>query len=97
MHALGYLWDAAELFHPSGAQGPGTESVKQQRLVFVKQQAERLLNGQVQTVIGRLRAQSPTECGTTRVAREVIGYLSTMSHGCSMTTTCKRAIPSLRG
>lgn len=77
MHALGYLWDAAELFHPSGAQGPGTESVKQQRLVFVKQQAERLLNGQVQTVIGRLRAQSHRLSAAQRESlAEVIGYLS---------------------
>jgi len=58
MHALGYLWEAAELFYPSRVPGPGSDSVKQQRQGFVKQQAERLLNGQVQTVIRSLRAHA---------------------------------------
>ena len=77
MHALGYLWEAAGLFHPSGAQSPGSESVKQQRLVFVKQQAEHLLNGQVQTVIRSLRAQSHRLSAAQRESlAEIIGYLS---------------------
>jgi hypothetical protein len=59
MHALGYRWEAAELLYPSRAKGPGLDSVKHHRLVFVKHQAERLLHGQVQTVIRSLRAHCP--------------------------------------
>jgi hypothetical protein len=50
MHALGYLWDAAELFYPNSA--------KSQRLSFVKHQTQRLLDGQVQTVIRSLYGQA---------------------------------------
>ena len=50
MHALGYLWDAAELFYPANA--------KSQRLSFVQHQTRRLLGGQVQTVIRSLCGQS---------------------------------------
>ena len=58
LHALGYVWDAAKLFYPSRANGPGLDGVQPQRLAFVKQQADRLLTGQVQTLIRSLRAQA---------------------------------------
>ena len=75
MHALGYLWDAAELFYPSRAQGPCSENIKQSRQVFVKQQAERLLNGQGQTVIRCLRAHSRRLSAAQREPLvDIIGY-----------------------
>jgi hypothetical protein len=77
MHVLGYLWDAAELFYPSRAQGSCSDSFKQSRRVFVKQHAERLLNGQVQTVIHRLRAQSHRLSAAKREQlADIIGYFS---------------------
>ena len=48
LHALGYLWEAASLFYPSAPTGP-------EAVVFVKRQAERLLNGQIETVLHALR------------------------------------------
>jgi hypothetical protein len=58
LHALGYVWDAAKLFYPSCPKEPGQDCVQSQRLGFVKQQAARLLTGQVQTLIRSLRAQA---------------------------------------
>lgn len=46
LHALGYLWEAAHLFHP-----PGSDAAHD----FVKMQARRLLNGEIATVIHSLR------------------------------------------
>jgi len=67
MHALGYLWDAAALFYPANA--------KPQRLGFVKHHVQRLLHGQVQTVIRSLRAQAHRLTPTPREAlADVIGY-----------------------
>lgn len=75
MHALGYLWDAAELFHPSQTQGPCPDALKQQRLLFVKHQLQRLLNGQVHTVIRSLNARraglSPARRKT---LDDIVGY-----------------------
>ena len=58
LHALGYVWDAAKLFYPSRTKGADLDCIPPQRLAFVKQQAERLLTGQVQTLIRSLRARA---------------------------------------
>jgi hypothetical protein len=46
LHALGYLWEAAPLFHPNDSDAART---------FVKDQARRLLHGEVAAVIHTLR------------------------------------------
>jgi hypothetical protein len=46
LHALGYLWEAAHLFHPNGSDAARA---------FVKEQARRLLHGEVAAVIHSLR------------------------------------------
>ena len=75
LHALGYLWDAAELFYPSLSHGPCSADVKQQRLVFVKHQTEGLLNGQVQTVMRRLCVRMDTLNTTQRqTLDDIVGY-----------------------
>ena len=75
LHALGYGWDAAKLFYPSRPNEPGQDCVPPQRLAFVKQQAERLLTGQVQTLIRSLRAHA---CRLSPAHRDqladIIGY-----------------------
>jgi hypothetical protein len=58
LHALGYVWDAAKLFYPNRAKESALDGGQPQRLAFVKQQTERLLTGQVQTLIRSLRAQA---------------------------------------
>ena len=75
MHALGYLWDAAELFHPSQSKGPCPDALKQQRLLFVKHQAQRLLNGQVQTLIRSLNARRTRLSAARReTLDDIVGY-----------------------
>jgi hypothetical protein len=75
LHAMSYLREAAELVYPNHATGPGLNSVKRQRTVFAKQQAQRLLNGQVQTVIRSLCARTPTLNAAQRQKIDVIvGY-----------------------
>lgn len=77
IHALGYVWEAAELFYPGHAKGPGLALLKRQRLKFVKQQAERLLNGQVQTVIRSLGVQSHRlSAAKCEQLADIIGYFS---------------------
>jgi hypothetical protein len=46
LHALGYLWEAAHLFHPNGSDAARA---------FVKEQARRILHGEVAAVIHSLR------------------------------------------
>jgi hypothetical protein len=46
LHATGYLWEAAHLFHPSGSDAARA---------FVKEQARRMLHGEVAAVIHSLR------------------------------------------
>ncbi|MGA7979450.1 MAG: ISKra4 family transposase, partial [Chromatiaceae bacterium] len=46
LHALGYLWEAAFLFHPNGSNAART---------FVKDQARRMLHGDIAAVIRALR------------------------------------------
>lgn len=46
LHALGYLWEAAPLFHPNDSDAART---------FVKTQARRMLHGEVAAVIDTLR------------------------------------------
>jgi hypothetical protein len=46
LHALAYLWEAAHLFHPNGSGAARA---------FVKEQARRLLHGEVAAVIHSLR------------------------------------------
>ena len=46
LHALGYLWEAAPLFHPNDSAAART---------FVKDQARRMLHGEVAAVIHTLR------------------------------------------
>ena len=46
LHALGYLWEAAHLFHPKGSDAARA---------FVKQQARRMLHGEIAGVIHALR------------------------------------------
>ena len=45
LHALGYLWDAAHLFHPKGSDAARA---------FVKTQARRILHGEIAAVIHSL-------------------------------------------
>ena len=67
MHAVGYLWEAADLLYPSSA--------KAQRLGFVKHQTQRLLHGHVQTVIRSLRAHAHRLTPTQREAlADIVGY-----------------------
>jgi hypothetical protein len=75
MHALGYLWEAAELCYPSA--GPGAESVTSARQGFVHQQAERLLTGQVPSVIRSLRAHAAHRSAAKgQQLTEIIGYFT---------------------
>jgi hypothetical protein len=46
LHALGYLWEAAHLFHPKGSDAARD---------FVKTQARRILHGEIAAVIHSLR------------------------------------------
>ncbi|MCP3880407.1 MAG: hypothetical protein GY701_18765 [Sulfitobacter sp.] len=46
LHATGYLWEAAHLFHPKGSDGARA---------FVKEQARRMLHGNISAVIHSLR------------------------------------------
>lgn len=46
LHALGYLWEAAFLFHPNGSEAART---------FVKEQTRRMLHGHIAAVIRALR------------------------------------------
>ena len=46
LHALGYLWEAAHLFHPNGSKAARA---------FVKEEARRILHGEVAAVIHSLR------------------------------------------
>ncbi|MCP3883107.1 MAG: hypothetical protein GY701_32625 [Sulfitobacter sp.] len=46
LHAIGYLWEAAFLFHPNGSDAARA---------FVKEQARRMLHGQIAAVIHSLR------------------------------------------
>ena len=46
LHALGYLWQGAFLFHPNGSKAA---------CAFVKEQARRMLHGQIAAVIHSLR------------------------------------------
>ncbi len=46
LHATGYLWEAAHLFHPKGSDAART---------FVKEQAGRMLNGKIGAVVHSLR------------------------------------------
>ena len=46
LHALGYLWEAAPLFHPNDSDAART---------FVKAQARRMLHGEIAAVIHALR------------------------------------------
>jgi hypothetical protein len=75
MHALEYLWDAAERLHPSAP--------KAVRLAFVKGQAERVLNGHTETVIRSLRAhgaQRPLDATQRKALDRICGYLSNNAH-----------------
>jgi hypothetical protein len=77
MHALGYLWEAAELCYPSAAPGPCPNSLKGPRRVFVKDQTQRLLTGQVQTVIRSLRAHAAhLSAAKGKQLTEIIGYFT---------------------
>ena len=46
LHALGYLWEGAHLFHPKGSDGA---------CAFVKEQVRRMLHGEIAAVIRSLR------------------------------------------
>jgi hypothetical protein len=46
LHAIGYLWEAAHLFHPNGSDAARA---------FVKEQARRMLHGDIAAVIHSLR------------------------------------------
>jgi hypothetical protein len=46
LHALGYLWEAAHLFHPNGSDAARA---------FVKERARRILHGEIAAVIHSLR------------------------------------------
>jgi hypothetical protein len=46
LHALGYLWEAAHLFHPNGSDAARA---------FVKEQARRILHGEIAAAIQSLR------------------------------------------
>ena len=46
LHAIGYLWEAAFLFHPNGSDAAR---------LFVKKQARRMLHGEIAAVIHALR------------------------------------------
>jgi len=46
LHALGYLWEGAHLFHPNGSDAARA---------FVKEQARRMLHGEIAAVIHSLR------------------------------------------
>lgn len=77
MHVLNYLWDAAELRYPSNTPGPCSAPLTQQRREFVKNQTERILNGQVQIVIRSLRAHLH-RLGAVKRKRlvDIIGYFT---------------------
>ena len=67
MHALGYLWDGAELVYPGNEKG--------QRLGFVKQQTQLLLKGQVLSVIDHFQSHMTTLTLSQQCALDdIIGY-----------------------
>jgi hypothetical protein len=74
LHALGYLWEAAHLFHPSGSAAAAA---------WVKEQARRMLHGQIGSVIQSLRwqgthAKLKGKAGAT--LERICGYFQSNSH-----------------
>ena len=74
LHPLGYLWAAAHLFHPPASQAASA---------FVKEQARRILHGEVAAAIDSLRSQGTSHKlkGKRRTALErICGYFLNNAH-----------------
>jgi hypothetical protein len=74
LHACGYLWEAAHLFHPAGSA---------KALRFVRSRVHRLLQGEVNAVVRGLRRKGAhATLSATRAERleAICGYFETHSH-----------------
>jgi hypothetical protein len=74
LHACGYLWEAAHLFHPVGSA---------KALRFVRSRVHRLLQGEVNAVVRGLRqqgARAPLSATRAETLEGICGYFETHSH-----------------
>ena len=91
LHALGYLWEAAHLFHPTGSEAARA---------FVKAQARRLLNGETTGVIHSLRwlATHHKLKGQHRDALErICGYFHNNAHRMAYDVYLEHGLPIASG
>jgi hypothetical protein len=91
LHALGYLWEAAHLFHPSGSAAAAA---------WVKEQARRMLHGQIASVIQSLRWQG-THARLKGKALEslerICGYFQSNSHRMAYDVYLEQGFPIASG
>lgn len=74
LHACGYLWDAVHLFHPAGSA---------QALGYVRRLVHRILQGEVNAVIGTLRrkgARAQLHGKRAESLERICGYFVANSH-----------------
>jgi hypothetical protein len=91
LHALGYLWEAAFLFHPNGSAAARA---------FVKAQARRLLQGEIAAVIHALRwlGTHHNLKGKRRETLErICGYFSNNAHRMAYDTYLEHGFPIASG
>jgi len=91
LHATGYLWEAAHLFHPKGSDAAR---------VFVKEQARRMLHGDIGTVIHSLRWQSTHRKLTGKrleALERICGYFRNNAHRMAYDVYLEHGFPIASG
>jgi hypothetical protein len=91
LHATGYLWEAAHLFHPKGSEAART---------FAKEQTRRMLHGHISVVIDALQAQGTEQKlkGKPREELErICGYLRNNAHRMAYEVYLEHGFPIASG
>jgi hypothetical protein len=91
LHALGYLWEAAFLFHPKGSAAARD---------FVKAQARRMLHGEIAAVIRSLRwlgTHHPLKGKRRDALERICGYFYNNVHRMAYDVYLKHGFPIASG
>jgi hypothetical protein len=91
LHAIGYLWEAAHLFHPNGSDAARG---------FVKEQVRRMLHGQIATVIHALRwlgTRHKLKGKRGEALQRICGYLRNNAHRMAYDVYLEHGFPIASG
>jgi hypothetical protein len=91
LHAIGYLWEAAHLFHPNGSDAARS---------FVKEQVRRTLHGQIAAVIHSLRwlgTHHKLKGKRREALQRICGYLRNNAHRMAYDAYLEHGFPIASG